>query len=151
MSFAINAAQLCKLVQHPGVVVVDVRPRWRFHQAHVPGSHSIPAGVLLASELPQGDLLLIGTDSADSKALIEELHEQGYNRRLRYLEGGFATWSSQQLHHPDPFWGELWAQGRQLIGGSVLVLMGGATQSLGLLALGLVVSLGPWALTRSRA
>jgi rhodanese-related sulfurtransferase len=150
-SGALTAVQLKQLAQQPGTVLVDVRPRWRYRQGHIPGSHSIPAGLLLAGEPPEGDLLLIGTDSKHSATLIEQLHEKGYNRRLLYLEGGYASWSARQPSLSTEVWKQRWAQGQQLIGGPALLLAGGATQSLGLLALGLVIWLGPWALERSRA
>lgn len=38
-----------------------------------------------------------------------------------------------------------------MIGGAALFLVGGVTQSLALLGLGVVLLLGPWATSRSRA
>lgn len=149
----LSAAHVRRLAKNPDTLLVDVRPRWRYRQSHVPDSHSIPAGLLLSGELPEGDLLLVGTDSKQSVDLIERLYEQGYNRRIQYLEGGFTAWVHSEDGGREPLtdWSRSWQLGRQLVGGPVLLLMGGVTQSLGLLALGLVVWLGPWVVARSRA
>lgn len=149
-SNALTAAQLALLSKQPGVIMIDVRPRWIFRQGHIPGSHSIPAGLLLAGEPPAGTLLLIGTDSTHSTTLIEQLHDMGYNQRLSYLEGGYPSWRAHQTPIAHQSWRQRWAQGQRFVGGPALLLVGGATQSLGLLALGLVVWIGPWALERSR-
>ncbi|MEB3354206.1 MAG: rhodanese-like domain-containing protein [Cyanobacteriota bacterium] len=146
-----SAESLAQLSALPGVCLVDVRPRRLYHRGHVPGSHSIPAGLLLAGELPEGDLVLIGHDPADVEAVITRLHELGYTRRIRSLHGGYPAWGA--LHPDGESW--LWSLGladpRQLLGGPVLLIAAGFTQSLGLLGLGLVVLLGPWILARSRA
>jgi len=120
-------ADLPQLLNRPGVLLVDVRPRRLFHRDHVPGSHSIPAGLLLAGELPEGELLLIGGDSSSSEALIEQLHGQGYARRVRYLRGGFPAWRAGQSEAeearageaPRPDWPRLLDRGRQLLAGPV--------------------------------
>ena len=148
---SIEARQLLHLVQQPGVLVVDIRPRWRYRLSHVVGSHSIPAGLLLAGEAPEGDLLLIGNDSQQAEAVIDQLHEQGYLRKVRYLKGGYPTWQAETSIDDQIEWQALWKQGRQQIAGPALLLLGGVTQSLGILGLGLVLWLGPWALARSRA
>lgn len=103
---------LPRLARTPGVVILDVRPRRSFRRAHVPGSHSIPAGLLLASELPEGELLLVGADSAQTEALIDQLHAQGYSRAIRYLRDGFAAWRAA---HPASA-GRSWSLGRLWFG-----------------------------------
>ena len=148
---SIDTRQLRHLIQHPGVLVVDIRTRWHYRLSHVAGSHSIPAGLLVAGEAPEEDLLLIGDDSLQAEAVIDQLHEQGYLRKVQYLKGGYPTWQAETTIDRQIEWEALWKQGRQQIAGAALLLLGGVTQSLGILALGLVLWLGPWALARSRA
>lgn len=150
-SNGIDASQLLHLVQQPGVLVVDIRPRWRYRLAHVVGSHSIPAGLLLAGEAPEGDLLLIGDDSQQAEAVIDQLHDQGYLRKVSYLNGGYSTWQAETTIERQIEWEGLWNQGREQIAGPAFLLLGAVSQSLGILALGLVLWLGPKALARSRA
>lgn len=145
------ASQVSDLVDTPGILLLDIRPRRLYQRGHVPGSQSIPSGLLLAGEVPDGDLVLIGQNTQHSAAVIEELHDQGYTRRISYLVGGFASWqSSTHTSHQTPFKG-LVRDPQQLIGGPALVLAAVVTQSLALLGLGVVVLLGPWAISRSRA
>jgi rhodanese-related sulfurtransferase len=139
------------LVQQPGVLVVDIRPRWRYRLSHVVGSHSIPAGLLLEGEAPEGDLLLIGNDSQQAEAVIDQLHEQGYLRKVSYLKGGYSSWQAETQIDRQIEWEGLWNQGDEQIVGPAFFLLGAVTQSLGILALGLVLWLGPKALARSRA
>ncbi|WP_235299896.1 rhodanese-like domain-containing protein [Synechococcus sp. GFB01] len=148
---SVSAEDLAQLSVLPGVCLVDVRPRRLYHRSHVPGSHSIPAGLLLAGELPEGDLVLIGDDSAETEAVITRLHELGYSRRIRYLNGGYPAWVALHPAGETRPWSLGLADPRQLLGGPALLIAAGLTQSLGLLGLGLVVLLGPWALARSRA
>ncbi len=146
-----KAEELPVLTQQHHALLIDIRSRRRYRQGHIPGSHSIPAGLLLAGELPDGELLLIGDTSEQSATVIAQLHDQGYHRQIRFLEDGYTAWSVRHRPIASANLSLTWQQGRQLIGGPALLLVGGFTQSLGLLALGLIVWLGPWALTRSRA
>ncbi|KEF42595.1 MAG: hypothetical protein ER33_04850 [Cyanobium sp. CACIAM 14] len=78
-------------------VIIDIRPRSRYRQHHIPGSHSIPSGWLISGELPEGDLILVGESSRHSALTIEHLQAHGYDRRIRHLAGGFAAWQQQGL------------------------------------------------------
>jgi len=151
-SDSISAAELLQLAEQPDKVLIDIRSARQYRQSHHPGSHWIPAGLLLAGELPDGELLLLGDDSNGSIGLIDQLHEQGYNRRIHYLEGGFAALDAAQTAapaHSDNI--SVQERLQRLVGGPALVIGGALTQSLGLFALGLVLWLGPWAMTRGRA
>ncbi|MFZ0409336.1 MAG: hypothetical protein WAM11_14690 [Cyanobium sp.] len=63
----------------------------------MPGSHSIPAARLVSSELPDGDLILISEQPRQALELIDQLHRNGYSRRIQYLEGGLPHWQRQGL------------------------------------------------------
>ena len=150
---AVAPTDLPQTTQGQDTLLVDVPPRWHYRRAHIPGSHSIPAGLLLAGEWPGGDLLLIASDTAQATELMETLHDRGYNRRLLYLQGGFTAWAAQTSTHQGsvPVANRVLIGARQLGAGPALLVAAGLTQSLGLLALGLVLLIGPWSLRRSRA
>lgn len=148
---ALAATQVAGLTDHPYVLLVDIRPRRQYFRGHILGSQSIPSGLLLAGEVPDGDLVLIGRDSEHGASVVEALHDQGYTHRISYLEGGFRSWQQncgQVVNSIEigRFYGI-----QQLIGAPVLLLAGAFTQSLGLLGLGLMMLVGPWAIARSRA
>lgn len=150
---ALQAHELLSRAKQPRTLLIDVRSRREFNHAHVPGSQSIPAGWLLAGEPPEGDLVLIGRDSLSSQQLIEQLHEQGYNLQLQYLDGGFTAWVAGTNRDPMPlqFWRQALISTQQLIAGPLLLITAAATQSIGLLALGFVLLFSPWTLRRGRA
>lgn len=135
----------------PGTVLLDVRRAWRYRRWHVPGSHSIPAGLLVAGELPDGDLLLIGSDSMQAHALIEQLHAQGSNRLIRYLEGGFPAWKAEQQNSPTHQRQGIEILGHSLWGWLALQIAADFMESLRLLGLTVLRLLGTWAIARSRA
>lgn len=97
----LSSQELLSLQQHPGSrqapLLVDIRRPGPFQRAHIPGSHNIPAGLLMSSEPPDGDLILIGDNDRDSRAAAEALHSSGYHRRIQRLAGGFSHWQSQGL------------------------------------------------------
>lgn len=150
---AIRPEELLARAAEAGSLLIDIRARRVFHRAHIPGSHSIPSGVLLASEPPEGDLLLIGTDSLDGQQLIDQLHEKGYNRQIRYLEGGFCAWvaGTNPASTRMPYWKRALIIGQQLIAGPLVLITATGTQSIGLLALGFALLFTPWTLRRIRA
>lgn len=78
-------------------LIIDLRPRSRYRRRHIPGSHSIPSGWLISGEPPDGELILVGGSTLHSTATIEQLHAQGYARRIRHLAGGFEAWQQQEL------------------------------------------------------
>ena len=79
------------------MLIIDVRSARQFRQGHLPGSHSISAARLISSELPDGDLILISERPQQALELIEQLHRNGYARRIQYLDGGVASWTRQGL------------------------------------------------------
>jgi rhodanese-related sulfurtransferase len=83
--------------QDSGQLIIDLRSRSRYHQRHIPGSHSIPSGRLISGEPPDGDLILVGETTLHSAATLEQLHAQGYARRIRHLAGGFEAWRQLEL------------------------------------------------------
>lgn len=101
--------------------------------------------------MPDGDLVLIGQDTQHAAAVIEELHDQGYTRRISYLVGGFPSWQNSTDTSPQAAYKGWLRDSQQLIGGPALLLAGAVTQSLALLGLGVVLLLGPWAVSRCRA
>lgn len=150
-STALAASQVAGLVDHPRVLLVDIRPRRQYFREHILGSHSIPSGLLLASEVPDGELVLIGQDSQQAASVAEALHDQGYTRQIFYLEGGYPSCQqkcSQIANQTDIAW---FRGMQQLIGAPVLLVAGAFTQSLALFGLGFVLLVGPWAIARSRA
>lgn len=97
----LSSQDLLSLQQRPsgshGPLLVDIRRPGPFRRAHIPGSHNIPAGLLMSSEPPEGDLILIGDNDSDSRAAAEALHNSGYHRRIQRLAGGFSHWQSEGL------------------------------------------------------
>jgi rhodanese-related sulfurtransferase len=136
-----------------GPLLLDLRSARRHRRAHLPGTHPLSAGRLLSGELPEGDLVLIGDDTAHSARVIEELHSQGYNRRLRHLAGGHAAWEAQGLPVESQTPGATlsWPQLPSVAGGGLLLACGALSRSLALLALGLVLVCSPWVQARARA
>lgn len=152
-SGAVAPENLLARAKQPGTVLIDIRSRREFHHAHVPGSHSIPAGLLLAGETPEGELVLIGAGSREGQRLIDQLYDQGYQQRLQYLEGGFRDWvigTNQNTSANQP-WRQVLVDAQRLIAGPLLLITATTTQSIGLLAIGFVLLFAPWSLRRSRA
>jgi len=115
-------------------LIIDLRSRSHYHHRHIPGSHSIPSGMLISGEPPDGDLILVGETTLHSATTLEQLHAQGYARRIRHLAGGFEAW--RQLGLPV-------AQRQR---GFVPSLIG---ESFRMAVSGLLF--GPWGRSRSRA
>lgn len=78
-------------------VVIDLRARRLFTRGHLPASHSIPAGLLLAGEWPEGDLVLVNGGDGEASRVREAVHEAGYPRQLLQLAGGFPAWQAERL------------------------------------------------------
>jgi len=78
-------------------LLVDIRPRRAYHRRHVPGSHNIPHGRLVSSELPQQDLILIDDHGHDSLLALETIREQGFPHNVHQLSGGIQAWEAQGL------------------------------------------------------
>jgi rhodanese-related sulfurtransferase len=75
--------------------VVDIRSRRAFRRQHIPGSHNIPKPLLVSSELPQEDLILVDQNGMASADLIEDLHDLGHHRLIRHLSGGLDQWEKK--------------------------------------------------------
>jgi rhodanese-related sulfurtransferase len=78
-------------------VVIDLRAHRLFARGHLPASHSIPAGELLAGEWPDGDLVLVDAGDGEAQRVREALHAAGYTRQLLHLAGGFPAWQAERL------------------------------------------------------
>jgi rhodanese-related sulfurtransferase len=128
-------------------LLIDLRSPRRFRRGHIAGSHSIPSGLLLSGEPPEGALILISEAPREAVAVIDALHEAGYHQRLHYLAEGLAGWRDRGL----PI--EVSSEPRQagLAGlllpglvGTGLILASALLSSLPLLALGLLLLWGIW-------
>lgn len=143
------AARLPEEARGGPALILDLRSRRHQRRGRIPGSHSLPSGLLVSGEAPEGDLILVADSSAQATFAAEALREAGYHRRLRHLDGGVPAWEAAGLPliRPEPV-------GRALIEmvcGGLLMAAAAFTQSLGLLALGLVLLFGPWVQARARA
>lgn len=146
--------QPLELAALPGAhLLLDLRSARRHRRGHIPGSHHLPAARLLSGEPPDGDLVLIGEDTAHSARVIESLHAQGYHRRLRHLDGGHAAWEARGLPvEAEPATGPTRVPDLPgLVAGGLLLGAAALSQSLPLLGLGLVLLCSPWVQSRSRA
>lgn len=97
---ALSCAQLQSLMngaEARSALLIDLRSRQHFRRGHLAGSHSIPSGLLLSGELPDGELILISEAQHEVIAVIEALHAAGYHQRLAYLSGGLAAWRARGL------------------------------------------------------
>lgn len=147
---ALSCAQLLTLTANAdprSPLLIDLRPQHRFRRGHIPGSHSLPSGLLLSGEPPEGELILISEAPREAAAVIEALHEAGYHQRLRYLAEGFAGWRARGL--PIQATAD-WRQPRLAsvllpgLAGTGLLLAAVLLSSLPLLALGLLLLWGAW-------
>ncbi len=147
---ALSCAQLQAIAVHAAprpALLIDLRPRRRFRRAHIAGSHSIPSGLLLSGEPPEGELILISEAPQEAVAVIEALHQAGYHQRLRYLAEGFRGWHERGLpieaadeRGPSGIAGVLLPG----LAGTVLLLAGAVLSSLPLFGLGLLLLWGVW-------
>lgn len=147
---ALSCAQVQAVAVHAGsrpALLIDLRSPRRFHRGHIAGSHCIPSGVLLSTEPPEGELILISDAPQEAVAVIDALHEAGYPQRLRYLAEGFNGWRDRGLPIEAPV--DRWPSGvaRVLLpglAGTGLLLAAAALTSLPLLALGILLLWGIW-------
>lgn len=107
----VMALSPASIARGAGLLVIDLRPRRAFSNGHLPGSHSIPAGLLLSGEGPEGDLVLVDGGDGSAERVREALYSAGHHRRILVLEGGFPAWRAAALpetsHGPSPI-GLLW-------------------------------------------
>ena len=91
----LNPAELQQLLQQPAKrhapLVIDVRPLSHYSRGHIPGSHHLSRALLLSSELPDQDLVLIAEDDQRAGELGEALHQRGFHRQIRSLHGGLPA------------------------------------------------------------
>lgn len=128
-------------------LLIDVRAPHHFRRGHIAGSHSIPSGLLLSGEPPQGELILISEVPQQALALIDALHEAGYCQRLRYLAGGLAAWRSRGLPlqvDASPRPGGLVDVLLPGLAGTGLLFAAAMLSSLPLLGLGVLLLWGAW-------
>lgn len=79
-------------VQRHAPLVIDVRPVRHFNRGHIPGSHHLSRALLLSSELPDQDLVVIAEDDQRAGELGNALHQRGFHRQIRSLHGGLPAW-----------------------------------------------------------
>jgi hydroxyacylglutathione hydrolase len=85
-----------------GGLVLDVRPKEAFAEAHIPGAYGIAldaplvtwAGWLIPFDAP---LILVAASVADREAAVRQLIRIGYDNLLGYLEGGVEAWVKADL------------------------------------------------------
>jgi hypothetical protein len=87
-----GASPASQEVQQTPLLMVDVRARRRFARGHLPHSHPIPAGLLVSSEWPEGDLLLVDDGNGEADRVREALHRAGYPRRGLPVERSRPGW-----------------------------------------------------------
>lgn len=150
LSVALSCADILSLTPQAdshSPLLIDLRSRQRFRRGHIAGSHSIPSGLLLSGEPPEGELILISEAPGEAVAVIEALHEAGYHQRLRYLSEGLAGWRAHGL----PI--EAVAQPRPsglvpvllpAVAGLGLLVAAALLTSLPLLGLGILLLWGAW-------
>lgn len=129
------------------LLLIDLRSRLRFRRGHIAGSHSIPSGLLLSGELPEGELVLISDAPHEAEALLEALHDAGYHQRLHYLAEGFSGWCMQGLPVHVAEASRPFALAHGLLSGLLgTALLGAAAllTSLPLLGLGTLLLWGAW-------
>jgi rhodanese-related sulfurtransferase len=85
-----------------GAVPVDVRPITAFADKHIPGVLSIELRPVFASWLgwlvdADAELVFILEDDQDSRELVRQCLDIGYERLAGRLRGGMQTWLDAQL------------------------------------------------------
>lgn len=145
---ALPAARVPEEARGGPALILDLRSRRHQRRGRIPGSHSLPSGLLVSGEAPDGDLILVAESSAQATSAAEALRQAGYHRHLRHLDGGVPAWEAAGLPliRPEPAGRPL----TEMVCGGLLMTAAAFTQSLGLLALGLVLC-GPWVQARARA
>lgn len=147
---ALSCAQLLSLASSADprpALLIDLRSRRRYRQGHIAGSHSIPGGLLLSGEPPEGELILLSEAPCEAVAVIEALHQAGYHQRLRYLAEGLAGWRERglpieaPLERPHPVRVSVLLSG---LAGTGLLLAAAMLTSLPLLGLGILLLWGAW-------
>jgi 3-mercaptopyruvate sulfurtransferase SseA len=97
-ALAITADDLkTMLSESPRPVVVDIRARARYDQAHIPGAISIPAASLAQKAVPPFGRVVVygdGVDETTMWAAVDALNRiPGIEAVV--LEGGFPAWEAQ--------------------------------------------------------
>lgn len=147
---ALSCSQLLSLTlsdERRPRLLIDLRSRHRFRRGHIAGSHSIPSGLLLSGEPPEGELILISEAPGEAVDVIEALHAAGYHQRLHYLAEGLVGWRGQGLPiqedgqlRPSPLSHGL----LPALVGTVLLVAAALLSSLPLLGLGTLMVWGAW-------
>jgi rhodanese-related sulfurtransferase len=95
---AISAGELkAMLTQHQRPVIIDIRPRPHYDQAHIPGAISIPAASLAHKALPPFGFVVVcgdGVDDAATRAAAEVLNQDPGIQAV-IMEGGFPAWEAE--------------------------------------------------------
>lgn len=95
---AISAGELkAMLTQQQRPVIIDIRPRPHYDQAHIPGAISIPAASLAHKALPPFGLVVVcgdGVDDAATRAAADVLN-QAPGIQAVIMEGGFPAWEAE--------------------------------------------------------
>lgn len=147
---ALSCAELVALTTSTdarAALLIDLRSRKRYRQGHIAGSHSIPGGLLLSGELPDGELILISETPGEAVALLEALHAAGYHQRLAYLGEGLAGWRERGLPIEavaDQRSGGVANQVLPGLAGTGLLFAAATLSSLPLLGLGILLVWGAW-------
>lgn len=147
---ALSCAQLLALTSNAEIrppLLLDLRSLRRFRHGHIAGSHSLPAARLISGEPPEGELILISETPQEALLLVEALHNDGYQQRIRYLGEGLAGWRARGLplqaaadrRQTGSGWSVL-----QGLAGTGLILAAAVLTSLPLFAFGLLLIWGAW-------
>jgi rhodanese-related sulfurtransferase len=105
MDFIITAAELSEILRRDptSIMLVDVREREEYAEAHIVGCRLIPLGELQSRALreldPDADIVLYCAHGVRSVHAIMALSQLGFEK-LRSLQGGLCAW--QKEGHPAP-------------------------------------------------
>jgi rhodanese-related sulfurtransferase len=90
----IDVAITKTLLEHPEVLIVDVREHWEYNTGHIPGVIHIPMGELLGrlSEIPKDKTVIMTCQSGERSGQVANyLRTTGYDR-IHNMVGGFGDW-----------------------------------------------------------
>ncbi|MGB3632532.1 MAG: rhodanese-like domain-containing protein [Rubrobacteraceae bacterium] len=81
-----------------GAQLVDVRERWEYEDAHIPGTNNVPLGELLerVDELEEPVVLVCASGNRSGQA-AHYLTEHGILKNVANLMGGTAGWQARGL------------------------------------------------------
>ncbi|MGB3683078.1 MAG: rhodanese-like domain-containing protein [Rubrobacteraceae bacterium] len=84
--------------QKSGAQLVDVRERWEYEDAHIPGAKNVPLGELpgRVDELEEPVVLVCASGSRSERA-AHYLTEHGILENVANLMGGTAGWQARGL------------------------------------------------------